>query len=182
MVRFRFQSRLMHKFRRLLLAIFAVLAGAALGYLHYSPIVSLPLEPSVVWMAPYLKGVDAYFSSLGAQYVVVALVLFILAIPNIVVVALVVSGAMKLLRHPRTVFYFTFIWPALAYLAYWLDVLHLKSGAQRLGLPSDIEHLPTDPSFPGKAISFLLIYSLYTLLVVVIFRFMPPAKHKDAAQ
>jgi len=161
-------------------AIFAAIVGILLGYLHFAPIIDVPVEPSVQWMVPYLKEIDSYLYNRGAHYVVPAVMLFILAIPNIALVALLVAIAMKLLRRPRTVFYSTLIWPALAYLGYWLDVLRLKVGAERLGLPSDIEHLPIDISFPTRAIGFLLMYSLYSLLVVLIFRLAVPTRHNPS--
>lgn len=159
-------------FRNLLSVALAAMAGAMLGYLHYSPVVDIPIASGIQWMAPYLKGIESYLYHQGLQYSLLAVVLFFLSIPNIVLVALLVSLAMKALRRPRMVYYATLIWPALAYLAYWFDVFRLKIGAARLGLPSDLEHLPVDVRFPTKAVGYLLIYSLYSLLVWAIFRFI----------
>lgn len=163
--------------RNLLSAIFAAIAGISLGYLHFAPIINVPVEPSVQWMVPYLKEIDSYLYNRGAHYVVPAVMLFILAIPNIALVALLVTIVMKFLRRPRTVFYATLIWPVLAYLRYWIDVIRLKAGAEHLGLPSDMAHLPIDVSFPTRAVGYFLMYSLYSIIVVIIFRSTVPTRH-----
>lgn len=155
---------------RLLRTLVALPIGVFLGYfVLQSPIINFPVE-DIQWLVPHLKSIDNYFYNMGAHYVVVAVLLSILAIPNVLLIAVIVAFSMKLIGRPRSVFYSTLVWPALIYLSYWIEVLRLKARAVMAGLPSDIDHLPTNVYFPARAVGMLLIYSLYVVVVILVYR------------
>lgn len=159
------------------LSCFAILAGGVIGYLLWVPLASIPIETGGPWLLPLVKVIDPYLSSMGADYVTTAIMVFSLNVPNTVLLSLLAVLAMRLLRRRRWLFYPVFAWPIVVYVAYWVNVWWLKFGAQRLGLPSALDRLPVDVMFPQKIVVIFLTYTLFSLLVLLFDRrFLQPKR------
>lgn len=159
---------------------FSLLAGGAIGYFLWEPLISIPLEIGRALLLPLAKLIDPYLSSMGAGYVTTAIMAFSLNAPNTVFLSLLAVLVMKLLKHHRMLFYPVFLWPILVYTAYWIHVWRLKIGAQRLGLPSDMHRLPIDVAIPHEMIFIFLTYTLFSLIVVLVVRRLSRPKHNSS--
>ena len=155
----------------------ACCSGVILGYLVLeAPIISfsiadVPLPESI------LKRIDTYLFDRGAQYLLVASMVFILTIPNILLVAVAVSFAMKYVQRPRTVFYATLIWPVLDYAANCIRITGLKDR-----LNTDILVLIKAENLHTKAFGMLLAYVLFAVIVFVVFRLLSRTRHNPSFQ
>lgn len=164
--------------RRLLLTVVALCCGAILGYFVVdSPIIPVATKSVVEWFIPLVKDVDAWLYARGSQYLLVAALVFVAIVPNIALLSFLVALFMKVLRKPRLVFYSTLAWPLLHYLADVDRILRIKSGLERSGLNSNVTAIMSAEGLPTKAVGMLLVYSLFSVLVFLTYRFLSRTRH-----
>lgn len=149
-------------------ALVSVVIGTLIGYFLWIPIFQIPLESARSFILAIARPIDPYFVSKGAGFITIALITFLLRIPNIILLALVSSLVIKFVRKPRQLLYSVLITPAVIILLYWFDVLRLKLIFENMGRPSGIEHLPTNPYFPMNSVVIFLTYSFFLALVSMI--------------
>jgi hypothetical protein len=147
----------------------SALGGAVVGFLLEAPLFTTHVEPLLSPFAPQLQRLDAYLQAHGAWYASNAFVAFLLHLPKTVLLAAMAAIAMLALPIARrAAFYAVFLAPLLAHGFYWFQVWRLKQGAARLGLPTPIDGLPTEPRIGVTVIFVLLTYGLFAVLVFVI--------------
>ena len=163
-----------NRLRGLLFFALAFVGGSAAGYFLWVPLIDIPVDIGFPIVKPMFKNIAPYFHEHGVGYLTTALVLFLLHLPNTLVIAFVAAFTLKSISRRRLAFYSVFLWPMFVYLVYWIDVWKLNRGARRLGFPSDLGHLPTDVYVNYKAVLILLTYSLFAVIVIATYKF---AKH-----
>ncbi len=168
-------------FSRVLLTLLALISGAILGYFVFDmPIIPIAAESVIRGLAPILKGVDAWFFERGEQYLFVAALIFIAAIPNVALLAVAVALTMKLFRRPRTVFYATLACPILHFIFEWEKVVRIMARLEQLGFNHDLETVLRAESLHTKAATLFLVYLLFSVLVFALFRQFSAARHNPA--
>ena len=164
----------------LLVSALTFLGGSAAGYFLWVPLIDIPVETGFPIVKPLFENIGPYFHAHGAGYLTTALVLFLLHLPNTLVVSFVAAFTLKSISRRRLAFYSVFLWPLFMYLVYWIEVWRLKLGARRLGVPSDMEHLPTDVYINYKTVLILLTYSLFAVIVIATYKFARPSPHNPS--
>ena len=166
---------------RALLTVLALISGAILGYFVFDmPIIPIAAESVIRRLGPFLKGMDAWFFERGAQYLFVATLIFIAAIPNVALLSAAVALTMKRLRRPRAVFYATLTCPVFHFIFEWEKVVHITARLENLGFNHDLETVLRAESLHTKAATLFLVYVLFSVLVFVLFRRFSAARHNPA--
>ena len=156
---------------RFVVALVSAIAGCVVGYFLSFPPFSVPASAIPPALVPPLKALDAFLSGIGAWFATLPLLMFLLNLPNTLVLSLATSVALGKLAIPRRpVLYSVLAVPALVYLSYWHEVWLLQRGAAALGAPATIDRLPTNPYMGSNAVLMLLTYGCYFLTVFVMLR------------
>jgi len=94
------------------LTIAAFVCGVTLGYFVIdAPIIPVATASAIEWLVPLVKEIDAWLYVRKAEYLVVAVLVFVANVPNVALLSILVALSMKWLRRPRWVFYSTLLWP-----------------------------------------------------------------------
>lgn len=164
-------------------AVVAIGAGTGFGYLLMNPVIFFPMDWVGRLLMPLLVATKNHVENAAvADLVQMSILVFTRNFPNTVMVGAVTVAVLRMLGRQRLVLYSVLIWPLLLYLAYWLQVLRLKAGALRLGLPIDIEYLPVPPGFRYTAIFILLTLSFYLAGVLFVQGWLEQGKRNAIAQ
>jgi len=157
---------------RILVSLAACCAGVILGYFVLeAPIIQLSVD-AIQWPFDSLKNIHTYLYDRRLGYLMAASMVFVVTIPNLVLVAIAVSFAMRYIHRPRIVFYFTLIWPVLDYVVSLVRILSLKERLALRGLHPELGLLLRAEQLPAKAFGMLLSYVLFTIVVFVVFRLL----------
>ena len=168
-------------FSRHLLTALALISGVILGYFVFDmPIIPIAAGSVIRGLAPFLKGVDAWFFERGAQYLFVAALIFIAAIPNVALLSVAVALTMKLLCRPRAVFYATLAWPILHFIFEGEKVIRIRARLEHLGFNHDLETVLRAEGLHIKAATVFLVYALLSVLVFALSRQFSAARHNPA--
>jgi hypothetical protein len=166
--------------KRLLLAVVSLCCGVILGYFVVdSPIIPIASERAVEWFVPLVKDIHAWLYARGLQYLLVAALIFAAAVPNIALLSILVALFMRVSRKPRLVFYATLVWPLLHYLLDADRILRIKAGLERSGLNPNVSNIMGAEGLPTKAVGMLLVYSLFSILVFSIYRWLSRRHNKS---
>lgn len=166
---------------RLLLTVAALCCGAILGYFVVdSPIIPVATKSVIEWFVPLVKDIDAWLYARGAQYLLVAALVFVATVPNVVLLSFLVALSMRALRRPRAVFYATMIWPAIHYFFDMEKVLRIMAGLERLRLNPDLSSVLRAENMPTRAVGMLLVYSLFSVLVFLLYRRLSHVRHNPS--
>jgi hypothetical protein len=157
--------------RQFAIASGSAIVGCAVGYLLFNPLYVIPVTAIPAALVPTLKVVDTYFSNAGAWFVLQAIILFLLTLPNTLFLSAATAAAIqKTALRMRPVLYSTLVTPALLYALYWHDVWRMQRGAAALGLPTEIDRLPINPNMFTNAVFILLTYASYFVFVLAMLR------------
>lgn len=163
---------------RSLVASGALLWGVILGYFTVdAPIIPVATNNVVEWFVPFVKDIDTWLYARDARYLLVAGLVFVATLPNVVLLSFLVALSMKVFRRPRLVFYATLVWPVFHYLLDLDRILRVKAGLSRLGLNPDVRVLINAENLPTKAVGMLLVYSIFAVLVFLIYRQLARIRH-----
>lgn len=152
--------------RKVAIGLASLLGGGLVGYFLYAPFLAIPVESGAPILGPLLRPIHAHASNIGAEYVAPALAAFLLHLPNTVFLAGVSALALRTVPvAKRLAFYSVFLVPVFVYADYWFQVWRLTQAAERLGLQTSIDRLPTDLGIGFKVVLMLLTYGLFAVLV-----------------
>lgn len=164
-------------------AIFAAL-GVLFGYLLWVQILPIPeaLTKSLIQGATsVLKETTEAFALALPYDAMLALVSFASAIPNTIFVAALAGLTIRYLGHQRLLMYSVLVWPIFLHAFHWLYVWHMERIATQTGMSPALASYNEIYFFPSKALTILLIYSLFFVLAYFISRIAGPGTHKPAA-
>jgi hypothetical protein len=157
---------------RILIALAACCAGVILGYFVLkAPIIKISIA-DIPWPFDSLKNIHTYLYDRRLDYLMVASMVFFVTIPNIVLVAIATSFAMRYVNRPRIIFYSTLIWPALDYVVSLARILSLKKRLALRGLHPELGLLLRAEGLPVAAFNMLLSYVLFAIVVFAAFRLL----------
>jgi len=160
--------------RRVAGAVLAVGAGTGFGYLLVNPLIFFPLEWVGRALMPLLIATKNYVESAEVAHLVqMSMLLFVRNFPNTVMVGTITVVVLRVLDHRRLVLYSALIWPLFLYM--------VKAGALRLGLPTDIGHLPVSPGFRYMAVFLLATFSFYLVGVLFVQHWLDKRKRNALA-
>lgn len=154
--------------RSIALWLLSVTVGAVFGYLLFNPLFTLPVEAVAAGLKPAFQFSSASFESRYTEHIFqVVSVVFIMNLPNTILVSVVTALCLSWLQRRRQILYATLLWPLFLHLAYWLQVSLMKLGALQLGLP-DTERLPVPQEFRYNSVLILITVTVF-LFVVLLF-------------
>ncbi len=160
-------------FYRLSSFFLAVVAGIILGYfvlLH--PLISFSIT-DIQWPKFLTQDINAYLYDREALYIAIAAMIVTLLIPNIFLLAIIMSFVMRYSNLPRAVFYSSFISPLLDYYVSWMKIIQLKERLEINGVSIDIARLIRAEHLDAKAVAMFLTFTLLTIFVFFMLKLLP---------
>lgn len=147
--------------------------GVLFGYLLWVQILPIPeaLTKFLVQSATsVLKETTEAFSLTLSYDAMLALVSFASAIPNTVFVAVLAGLTIRYFGYQRLLMYSVLVWPIFLHAFHWLYVWHMERIATQAGINPALASYQENYFFPSKALTILLIYSLFFVLAYFISR------------
>lgn len=157
----------------------ALVAGVILGYfvlLH--PLINFSIT-DIQWPKFLMQDINAYLYDRGILYISIATMIFILLIPNIFLLAIIVSLAMGYTSSPRTIFYSIFIPPLLDGYLTWVKIIRLKERLELNGVNTNIGTLIRAEHLDAKVFGMFLTYSLFSIFVFVLFKIVATKEQRQ---
>lgn len=146
----------------------SVLIGTLIGYYLWVPVLQISPEDAKPFILAIGKIIDPYLVSNGAGFITIVIITFFLRLPNILILALVSLIIIRLTKKPRQLLYPVLLAPTGVLTFNWYDVLRFKLIFQKLGRPSDFEHLPTALYLPSNSLMIFLTYSVFLAIVMIV--------------
>jgi hypothetical protein len=152
-----------------LLALASIVVGLVIGYLLRDPIWRMPVEATMQFLSPILAPIHEFTSSRDARYLMLALVEFLVSLPNTLVISVLAAMLIEKFTFKRLAFYSVFLFPALMQVLHWLRIWRLDTGAGHLALPLDLatRHI-YHQYLASEALLMLVTYTTFAAILLTI--------------